>query len=636
LGENTITTTTTPDDQTACYGSASVNLTATVTPAPGGGTVQFYIDGSAVGSQASVISGVATFDYNPSELTSGPHTIRTDFSGYDDYLASTSNPGANKTLTIFSNGTWLGTTSNDWNTAPNWCGGVPTSSTNVIIPSGSTVHVTSSPASNAVCNNLTINAGGVLTIDAGKALTVNGTLTNNAGNGGLVIQSDATGTGSLNHVTPDVPATVYRYITGISQAWHLLSSPVLSQSISPAFTADPSSYDFFAWYEPENIWVNFKNTTVAPTWNTANGSTNFVVGKGYLVEYLASNPTKQFEGDLNSGNVNFTLFKSGTGTYPAFNLAGNPYPSAIDWKAVSGWTRNSLVLNGSGYDMSIWNDAVGNYGSFNSDGSSGNNGVTQYIAVGQGFMVKAASSGVLGMADEIRVHSDQSYLKSTDETPNVFRMTVSGDANTYSDEVVIEFGHQTDHGGAEKMFSLYETAPSLYTVKPTGNYSVDFRGEPGAVVIPVSFTAGADGNYTLSSNHLESFTSTTVITLEDLMTAHTQNLMKDPVYTFTTTKSGNEARFLLHFGGTFNVNDKEKEQSVNIYSVGNTVYIANNSGAKLKGEVIVYNMIGQPIMHGKLSEDPLTKIQFNKSIGYFLVSVITNENTYSGKIFLNY
>jgi len=173
-------------------------------------------------------------------------------------------------------------------------------------------------------------------------------------------------------------------------------------------------------------------------------------------------------------------------------------------------------------------------------------------------------------------------------------------------------------------------------VKPTGNYSVDFRGEPGAVVIPVSFTAGADGNYTLSSNHLESFTSTTVITLEDLMTAHTQNLMKDPVYTFTTTKSGNEARFLLHFGGTFNVNDKEKEQSVTIYAVGNTVYIANNSGAKLKGEVIVYNMIGQPIMHGKLSEDPLTKIQFNKSIGYFLVSVITNENTYSGKIFLNY
>ena len=228
-----------------------------------------------------------------------------------------------------------------------------------------------------------------------------------------------------------------------------------SQAINPAFTAPTAAnYDFFAWYEPTSTWVNFKNTTAAPTWNDANGSTDFTVGKGYLVEYLGTDLTKQFQGNLNTGTVSYPLSNSGSGTYIAFNLAGNPYPSAIDWKASSGWTRGSLVLNSGGYDMSIWNDAVGNYGSFNSAGSSGNNGVTQYIPAAQGFMVKAASAGTLGMDNGIRVHDNQAWLKSTDEIANILRLKASGNVNSYSDEIVIEFGHQDATGGAEKMFGF--------------------------------------------------------------------------------------------------------------------------------------------------------------------------------------
>ncbi|MCX6278311.1 MAG: hypothetical protein NT004_09460 [Bacteroidetes bacterium] len=145
--------------------------------------------------------------------------------------------------------------------------------------------------------------------------------------------------------------------------------------------------------------------------------------------------------------------------------------------------------------MWIWNDAptFGNYGAINSESGEGTNGASQYIPVCQGFMVQAASAGTLGMADGIRVHNTQAFLKSTDAIANVLRVKVAGNANTYSDEIVVEFGHPTDNGGAEKMFSFYETAPSLYTVKPDGNYSIDFRGEPGAVTIPMSFKAGADG-----------------------------------------------------------------------------------------------------------------------------------------------
>jgi hypothetical protein len=517
----------------------------------------------------------------------------------------------------------------NWSAVGNWSNGVPTISDYAIIDGDVTVDV------DAATFDLTINAGRSVTISETKSLTVNGTLSNSAGNSGLVIKSGATGTGSLIHNTTGVPAKVERYFTGASTAWHLLSSPVASQAINPAFTdPTPANYDFYCWYEPAVTWVNFKNSTTSPTWNDANGSNDFTVGKGYLVEYMGTGVTKQFTGTLNNGVVSYDLTNSGTGLFAAYNLVGNPFASAIDWKAVSGWSRSFVELNSGGYDMSIWNDAVGNYGSFNSAGASGTNGVTQYIPVGQGFMVKATSAGAFGMDNSVRVHNNQPYLKSTEEITNILRMKVSGNLNTYSDEIVVEFGHQDATGGAEKMFGFYETSPGLYTVKATGNYSVDFRGEPGAVVIPVSFKAGVDGDYTLTASQIESFTSTTQITLEDVKTARTQNLMQNPDYTFTAGKNDEEARFLLHFGGTFGLNDKEN-QPVIIYSSGSSVYISDKSGAILKGEVTVYNMIGQPVMSSHLSENPLTKINLSGSTGYYLIQVVTGKNAYSGKVFIN-
>ncbi len=500
--------------------------------------------------------------------------------------------------------TWNGSANAEWYNPTNWSDGVPGSNTPVTIPSGLTNYPTiTSPA---VCQNITIASGASL-LDNGS-LTVSGT------------------------------ATVQRLITGSSGAWHFLSSPVSSQAIDPAFIATPStSYDFFTWFEPARTWVNFKNSTVFPTWDYANGSADFLVGRGYLVEYSGTNHTKQFQGNLNNGTISVTLSKSGTGSFAAYNLVGNPYPSAIDWKAADGWTRTSLVANSEGgFDLSIWNDAEGNYGVYNSANldPNGTHGVSQYIAACQGFMVKAASPGNLIMNDGIRVHSNQEYLKLSNEIPNIFRMKASGSGNTYSDEIVIEFGHQTDISGDEKMYGFYKTAPSLYIVKPTGNYSIDFRGEFVPMTVPVSFIAGIDGHYTLTASQLESFSSTINIALEDLQTGMIQNLMLNPVYTFTASENDDTARFLIHFGGTFNVKEKGRKESLSIYSSGNTVYIDNKSG-DLQGKVMVYNMIGQRLICRQLSTNPVTKITLGKGSGCFLIKVITDGDIYSAKVAIN-
>src|ERR1035437_5190242 len=78
--------------------------------------------------------------------------------------------------TTCTTGQWLGTTSTDWFTASNWCGGVPTSTTNVVIPSGGNQPVIGAAA---VCNNITINSGATLTFTGSNTLTVSGNWANN-------------------------------------------------------------------------------------------------------------------------------------------------------------------------------------------------------------------------------------------------------------------------------------------------------------------------------------------------------------------------------------------------------------------------------------------------------------------------
>ncbi len=78
-------------------------------------------------------------------------------------------------------GLWTGATSTNWHTTTNWDDGVvPTATTNVTIP-----NVVNKPVigANAICNNITIQNGSQLTINATFSLEVKGNLILNTGSG---------------------------------------------------------------------------------------------------------------------------------------------------------------------------------------------------------------------------------------------------------------------------------------------------------------------------------------------------------------------------------------------------------------------------------------------------------------------
>ncbi|MBL0355618.1 MAG: hypothetical protein IPP72_01455 [Chitinophagaceae bacterium] len=81
------------------------------------------------------------------------------------------------TVTINPVDTWLGVNT-DWNDAQNWCPAVPTSATNVTIPTSTNYPVITGAIASA--NNITITGSGTITVGAGGVLRVAGTLTSTA------------------------------------------------------------------------------------------------------------------------------------------------------------------------------------------------------------------------------------------------------------------------------------------------------------------------------------------------------------------------------------------------------------------------------------------------------------------------
>ena len=535
---------------------------------------------------------------------------------------------------------WTGNASRDWNTAGNWNKGiVPDALASVLIPP-----VTNNPhvSSNVVVLNIEVQSGANVSVGVVGRLTVSGSILNNAGVNGLIIQSSSAGTGSLIHNTNNLQASFQRYISGKPQSWQMLSSPVSGQTFSGDFTptggadayADGTRYDIYAWHEPDTSWVYLLNTTQPPTWLTANGGNTFVAGRGYLFSYKDLHPTKVFQGLLNNGDINIPIIKTaGTANEFGYNLIGNPYPSSIDWKSPSGWGRNMLVSNGGGYDVWIWSHESGNYGVYNSASTSDNGtlGVTRYIAPTQGFFVKAASSGSFSFSNNIRVHEGAgNWLKNAVIDPDQLRILVHSQEGLGNDEVILEFGHPGIYEGTAKRFSFVETAPQLFFPVNSKQFSIQLLGKTGNYpVVPLAFKAGADGNYKLSGIFQKQDFRT--ILLHDKVTGIVQDLKENPAYLFNAKKSDPVGRFILQLeqGAFANPFD---QLPVRIFTFRQ---IVNIDMRLLEGEHTceVFSITGNKVTQLNLTGGSVHKVSVSNP-GLYVVRVFGKQGSYNQKVIL--
>ncbi|MHC1776447.1 MAG: T9SS type A sorting domain-containing protein [Lentimicrobium sp.] len=496
--------------------------------------------------------------------------------------------------------------------------------------SGITLH-----ANRTLAGALTISLGEVFIIPVNRSLTVSGDLTNHAGNTGLVIKSDPTGTGSLKHSTAGVLATVERYLTNYSSPtdhkYHFISSPVAEQAIREEFvTNTPSSdVDFYSFDEETNTWINTK--LEGGGWNSGFES-NFLIGKGYLVAY-PSNLTKNFTGELNTYPSSLVLTCTNTsGQGGGWNLLGNPFPSAIDWDYV---TTNGL---GDGIDDALYyyDNIRENYCYYiKLPGDTVTLTGQRYIPAMQGFMVHAKTTGTktVSIDNGARTHSGQDvFYKTTNTLPGSLSLKATG--NGHEDEAFIHFNLDatTAFDGsldAYKLRSYSELVPMIYTTGSDGS-QLAINGLPDfelTTIIPVYFEAGVDGDYNIEAN-LTSFTEADVY-LEDKLLNQVQNLTANPLYSFSS-QTGDEAdRFNLYFSPV-GIDNPAAENSLVVFTSDKNIVISN---APARSEISILNLTGQVVLRGSVNGSGLTTIHAGwLPEGIYIVSVVTGNQSVSKKV----
>ncbi|MEI6854136.1 MAG: hypothetical protein WCL06_14915, partial [Bacteroidota bacterium] len=363
---------------------------------------------------------------------------------------------------------WTGAVSTDWSVAGNWSSNyVPTSLDNVEILSGVTnmPHITTALTSPSVCNNLIINNGAIVTVDAGKALTINGDLTVN-GAEALIVKASSSLNGSLitlGNITylNSGSVKVEKYVSsGTVSHWEYLSSPMASASSSIFTTALRGLW----WVnEANNAWVSIPNSTPA----------SMVVMKGYGRNYLTSegdgNVTKNFIGVVNTGaqSISLTRTESAPGSKHGWNLAGNPYPDAINWNASSGWTKTNL-------NNAIYYRFDGNIRAYVDGVGTGSTPASGIIPAMTSFWVRVdslQSSATLACNNSVRVHNTTPAAV----TPvNTLHLTVVNNSSPLSDDTYIRFKNYATDGfdgqyDAYKMYASDATIPQIYTRIPTAD-----------------------------------------------------------------------------------------------------------------------------------------------------------------------
>lgn len=492
----------------------------------------------------------------------------------------------------------------------------------------------------AIVNELVINLGKKLSISSLYQLTANGSITNNGSTAGLVLKSDATGTASLIHNTNNVPATVQRYISGPVEGWHFLSSPVSNQSISGSWLPAGSygtgniltgtGYDLYLWDEPTWSFI-YK---LDATWNTKNPSTNFNVGRGYLYSVQATNPTKEFQGNLNNGTINYPITITTT-VDPAlvelkgFNLVGNPYPSSVDWQAASGWDRSKLEVSVDGYDVWVWNPTANNYGVFNSVSLVGTNSISRYLAPMQGYFVKAAGTGNLGFDNSVRTHTGAgNWFKNSRIKNGVIRVTVESEDSSGTDEALIQFGYSDSKQGATKLFSHVATVPSLYMRSSNKDYSVRYMTDTAEnTSVPVEFKAGKDGFYNLAFN----FDSKEFdfVQLEDRLLKTYTSLKSSSSIRFKASITDSASRFVLHFTETDTI--MENELAALVY-MGENKLVVDLKAVSNQTEVKLFDITGKLILRKKLDGSKVHELELNLATQILLIRLSNEKGTFNTKV----
>lgn len=372
-------------------------------------------------------------------------------------------------------------------------------------------------------------------------------------------------------------------------------------------------------------------------WQYTKGSDTMIPGVGYACTSSRDNsfPTTDkvsFKGPFNTGDITTTIAVNPSNLGYAWNLIGNPYPSAIDFVAFQ--QANATVIDGAAY---FWSQATEHHKShlghqqsnFHQNdyatytiGSGGAAGASKtlpdkYIATGQSFFVHGLKNGTVKFTNAMRMADDSSnalFFKTTktsktvESSPNKLWINLTTDNGVFSqilmayidgataknDGLAYDAKRLINENHNAFLYSIIHDDPNKFVIQ--GKSSDDLNNNE---IIKLGFNTkiSTPTLYQIELDHFQGdFLSASEVFLKDKFINVNHNL-KSSSYSFTSETGEFENRFEISF-------IDHNLSNANTRSEGNYFEIVHHQNSNLQFktsenihiiEMTIYNPLGQTL-----------------------------------------
>jgi hypothetical protein len=509
---------------------------------------------------------------------------------------------------IINSTTWNGTL---------WSNGLPTASSGVII-SGNYTAIT-----NFAACSLTVNNNAVVLVKSGFNFDIYGDVTVSPGatltfeNNTNLIQTKNTNTNSGN-------INIYRQSSPLMRQDYILwAAPVATQQLQ-SFSPATLSTRFYSYNPLTDLYVSVINPA----------TTNFELGKGYLIRVPNTHPTAatiwegQFQGVPNNGNYNVPVNIS------KYNAIGNPYPSTLN-------ANTFITANGITEALYFWrktnNTLTSSYATYTTAGGTANAGGLSSIVpngiiqIGQGFIAKATSSSI-SFTNAMRLaNTNNQFLKTKSVERNRIWLNLSKETIPVN-QMMLAYMTDATTGIDAAIDGRYinDNPIALNSLIENEEFVIQGKGLPFSDTdfVPLAFKTNISGNYSIAIDQVDGlFANNQNIFLNDQLTGRVTDLKKS-IYSFSSAVGTFNDRFSLTYksNGSLGIEIPSFDAgTILIFNQKGVLHI--NSGTTEMKTIRLFDIRGRLLLEQKEVNAKSTSIKdFGGAHQTLIVQITSDQN----------
>jgi surface protein len=518
-----------------------------------------------------------------------------------------------------------------WNDPTNWASGVvPTTTDNVVIPTGATLQISDDISEiNSLENDGTIIINPTYSLKSKSNMVNYGTIVMNSDNDdSSVLFVVGTSTGDVKYSRGGLKANL----------WSLVTPPVSGQNIKEFALNTDNDIRVNAAVNPGRYAIGYYDDTkeAGQKWSyyteDLDAGLTFTAGESYALS-RNTDGSVSFTGTLTTNN-NVKTLKPGE-----WNAIGNPFTTyypANKNGASSFINDNYDILDDEFKGLYIWDSAQNKYVVV-SELDIQNRSLTP----GQGFFIKVKAG-----ENTIEFKETKRSLKPTigdnifsKEEFKYIKLIATNNSHTVTTDIKFlsnatkGFDIGLDIGNfSASSFDLYT---HLVDESNTNNYTIQSLPleDKEEVIIPISILSNKSEVY-LSTLH-ENLPENLILLLED---------RENDVFTDITNKESNyklsfsdfqntQKTLYLHisFSKSLSANDSSIDK-IQIYSANKTLYV---KGLKGRAAIEVYNVLGQRVFILNSTKDQEINVPMTLTEGVYTVKLSSENRKVTKKIVIN-